>query len=163
MSFHVHEQAVVHRPLPIKSWIDHWKFLNFWLPYLLVKKMSQILHWFADFLKFPPHISDILQVLSDQTMKCTATSCRTEQFFIGKSDRSDSFQELWFGNFFGKTAVMLKAVDPKGLTDRLHLRQTNFRKSFLYIWLFALWTNASVMKNEWQVSKLFNLSVVHSF
>ena len=45
----------------------------------------------ADFLKFPPHISDIQQVLSDQRMKCTATSCRTECFFIGKSD---SFQEL---------------------------------------------------------------------
>ena len=30
----------------------------------------------ADFLKFPPHISDNQQILSDQRMKCTATSCQ---------------------------------------------------------------------------------------
>ena len=28
-------------------------------------------------------------------MKCTVTSCRTKQIFIGNSDKSDSFQELW--------------------------------------------------------------------
>ena len=55
-----------------------------------------IFKWlYQDFLKFPPRIWNIQQVLSDQRMKCTATSCQTEQFFVGKSDRSDSFQELW--------------------------------------------------------------------
>ena len=47
-----------------------------------------------DFLKFPPHISDIQQVLSNQVMKCTVTSCQTEQFFIRKSNRSNSFPGL---------------------------------------------------------------------
>ena len=36
---------------------------------------------YTDFLKFPPHISDIQQVLSDQRKKCTTTPSRTEQFF----------------------------------------------------------------------------------
>ena len=51
----------------------------------------------TDFLKFPPYISDIQQVLSDQTMKCIVTYCRTKQFFIGKSD---NFQELCDAHFF---------------------------------------------------------------
>ena len=58
----------------------------------------------ADFLKFPPFISNIQQVLSDetmkcivlylsdQTMKCIVLYCLTKQLFIGKSDRYDSFQ-----------------------------------------------------------------------
>ena len=50
--------------------------------------------YMADFLKYPPHILDMQQVLLDQRMKCIARSCRTELFFIRKSDRSDSFQEL---------------------------------------------------------------------
>ena len=39
--------------------------------------------------------SDIQQVKWDQRMKCTATSYWTKQFFYRKTDRSDSFQELW--------------------------------------------------------------------
>ena len=47
------------------------------------------------FWKFPTLTNlDIQQVLLDQRMNCTATSFRTEWLFIGKSDRSDSFQEL---------------------------------------------------------------------
>ena len=34
----------------------------------------------ADSLKFPPHILDIQQVLSDKAKKCTVTFCRTKQF-----------------------------------------------------------------------------------
>ena len=50
----------------------------------------------TDFLKFPPRISDIQQVLSDHMMKCTVKYCLTKLFFIGKSDWSDSFQELCY-------------------------------------------------------------------
>ena len=28
-------------------------------------------------------------------MYCTAISCQTQQFYVGKSNKSDSFQELW--------------------------------------------------------------------
>ena len=52
-------------------------------------------YYVTDVLKLPPHLSDIQQVLSDQTMKYTVISCRTKQFFIGKSHKSDSFRELW--------------------------------------------------------------------
>ena len=47
----------------------------------------------SDVLKFPHHFSDTKQVLLDK-LKCTVISCRTKQFFIGKFDISDSFQEL---------------------------------------------------------------------
>ena len=45
-------------------------------------------------LEIPPHISDIQQVLLNQRIKWTATSGRTDRFFIGKSDRSNRFQKL---------------------------------------------------------------------
>ena len=54
----------------------------------------------SDFLKFSPHISDIQQVSSDHRMKSTTMSCQTERYFIGKSDTSDSFQELCSLNIY---------------------------------------------------------------
>ena len=50
---------------------------------------------FTDVLKFPSHLSDIQQVLSDQTMKCTALL--SDQTILCRI--SDSFQELWLINF----------------------------------------------------------------
>ena len=63
--------------------------LHPWMSAVTCKQVSP-----ADVLKFPSHFLDFQQFLSDQTMKCTVISCRTKQFFIGKSDKSDSFQEL---------------------------------------------------------------------
>ena len=51
---------------------------------------------FCRLLEDSPYISNIQQVLSHQTMKCIVMYCQTEQFFIGKSDRSNIFQELFF-------------------------------------------------------------------
>ena len=61
---------------------------------LSVSTCSKRISSCSDILKFSPHVSDIQQVLSDQRMKCTAISYQTVGFFIGKSDRFDSFQEL---------------------------------------------------------------------
>ena len=91
------------KPLPNHcSCTPHWHHMPLKRGHFKIKDL-QILQYFhfvasgADFLKFSPYISNILQVLSDQRMKCTATSYRTVHFFIGKSDRSYRFQELCSG------------------------------------------------------------------